>query len=921
MPDNKNKKIRDFQFRAKLPFLVRILAIFGLAVTVFAIAIGFYTGRGNREFRMKGFPTALSKDVEAEVIGYERREIEGDFVKYYIKADKARTYTDKHLELENVFLQVFDEKSKNSDKISASKAVYIPMPDGTKHFTAYFSGNVDIETRDALKVETEQLTYNNQTEIANADEYIEFARENISGKANGAIVKIREKTIELVKDAEIVSSDLPGEGQSNPGGERARIKAGHALFDQTAGKIEFDRNVIINVVPANENNDFAQPTDIKADQATAYFVNRELNKIDLNGNVDIYQKPNGASAKWTKAKANRAVANINKELKRFELIENVEIETTNNEAQPVKIKTNYALYEKDLDKFELKNAVEIVTVENNQTTRITSSEAVYEQSNNKIFLFGNAEITQGNDFLRGENLTAELFPNKKLKNAFVKGGAYLKQTSHEQTTEVSGDELNAFYGENQQLQSASAIGSSSAVLIPAQAGEHSKINISAPKAIKLNFRASGLLEQMLTEGRTTIALNAPSNNPNSSNKKLTADAIKTVFHQNGKDLAAAEAVGNAELNVEPLRAAAEIYRTAINAARFDCTFAERGNNAKNCVAAGNAKALRIPTVQIENRGKQNLSAEKLTAEFNQQTQDIQNFEAIGNAKFNELDRNGIADRVTFAAESEIIRLRGGEPTIWDSNARAKASEIDWNIKTQKSALRGKVSTTYYSQKQTGGATPFGQTNSPVFMTAETGEFDHRAETAIYRGNARAWQEDNYVRADELVINQKEGKLFGSGTVQSLLYNAKQKSNGKESSIPVYASAQKLFFTKDKNVLRYETNVDIRQGTDRISAGVADVYLNDKNEVSQTVAENNVVITQPKRRAAGDFAQYNVADESIILRGNPANIEDAENGSSQGAQMTVSLKENRVVSESKNNQVNTGRIRTVFKVKKMGNINE
>ncbi len=303
MPENKkSQKLKDFQFRAKLPFIVRVLAVFGLAATVLAIGIGFYLARNNREFRMKGFPAELSKDVEAVVIGYERREIEGNFVKYFIKADKATTFTDKHLELENVFLQVFDETGENSDKISAVKAVYIPMSDGTKNFTAYFAGNVDIETRDALKVETEQLAYNNQTEIANADEYIEFARENISGKSVGAIVKIREKNIELVKDVEIVSSDASGGEQPSLGNERARIKAGHAFFDQIAGKIEFNQNVNINVIPNNSNNEFAQPTDIKTDQATAYFTNKELNKIDLNGNVDVYQKPNSASAKWKKQK-------------------------------------------------------------------------------------------------------------------------------------------------------------------------------------------------------------------------------------------------------------------------------------------------------------------------------------------------------------------------------------------------------------------------------------------------------------------------------------------------------------------------------------------------------------------------------------------------------------------------------------------
>jgi lipopolysaccharide export system protein LptA len=75
-----------------------------------------------------------------------------------------------------------------------------------------------------------------------------------------------------------------------------------------------------------------------------------------------------------------------------------------------------------------------------------------------------------------------------------------------------------------------------------------------------------------------------------------------------------------------------------------------------------------------------------------------------------------------------------------------------------------------------------------------------------------------------------------------------------------------------------------------------------------------VVTQPNRRAAGDYAQYNAADEIVILRGNPARIEDAETGSSQGGQVTVYLRENRVVGEGKTKQNGTGRIRSVYKVK-------
>jgi LPS export ABC transporter protein LptC len=198
------QNIKNLQLRAKLPLIFRVLAIFAIAATVFAIGIGFYQSRNNREFRMKSLPAELSQDVVAEVNGYERRESDGEKLKYYIKADKARTYTDNHQELENAFIQVFDESGENSDKISSATAIYVPAKDESKNFTAYFAGNVIIESRDALRVKTEQLTYHKETEIAEAEELIEFARENVTGKSTGATVKLKDKTIELLRDFDII---------------------------------------------------------------------------------------------------------------------------------------------------------------------------------------------------------------------------------------------------------------------------------------------------------------------------------------------------------------------------------------------------------------------------------------------------------------------------------------------------------------------------------------------------------------------------------------------------------------------------------------------------------------------------------------------------------------------------------------------
>jgi LPS export ABC transporter protein LptC/lipopolysaccharide transport protein LptA len=913
MIETKRPEIKKLNTRAALPKYFSAAAVLALVLTILAIGIAFYNGRNRTEFRLKPEHAQLSQDVVAEINGYERIESEGDLKKYFIKADRAVTFKDNHQELENVFLQVFDETGENSDKITAEKAVYIPAEN--KNFTGYFAGNVNIETRDRLKVKTEHVAYTKETEIAEIEDSVEFERENVRGKSVGAIVRVKEKRLELLNQVEINAFAINSTDElARNNLQTARITANYAMFDQTGGKIELKENVNINITPNGASENLQQPTDIKSNRATAVFTDKEIRQIDLNGNVEVYQKPTDAVTKWTRTRANKATAKIDKELKRLELFDEVQIETTANGDKPTKINSAYAVYEKDADRFELKNGVQIVTVEDEKPTNIRANDAVYEQANGKIFLNGAAEITQGADYVKGDNLIAELYPNKKLKFVNAKGSSALKQTTPERTTEISADDLNAAFNENNHLQTANAVGNANAVLIPAQSNEYSRVSLAAPNRIRVNFKGEGLLQEMQTDGRTTIQLNAPNNAPGAANKRLTADSVKTIFNQNGKDLARAEAAGNAELFVEPLRASAENYRTTVNAARFDCEFFPIGNNAKNCAASGKTKSVRVPTAPAANRGTQTLIADNLNAVFNQQTQDVQQLDAVGNTKFSELDRNGIAGQINFSVGDGIVKLRGGEPTVWDSQARAKASEIDWDTRNEKTFLRGSASTTYYSQKQTNGATPFSETDKPVFLTAGSAEFDHREQSGMYAGNARAWQENNYVRADKIFLRQKQGQLVAEGTVQSLLYNAKRKEGGKETNVPVYASAGKLVYNRDNRTLRYETDVDIRQGTDRITAGVANVLMNERNDVSQTVAENNVVVTQPNRKASGDYAQYNTAEEIVVLRGNPARIEDAENGSSQGGQVTVYLRENRVVGEGKTKQNAAGRIRSVYKVK-------
>jgi lipopolysaccharide export system protein LptA len=311
-----------------------------------------------------------------------------------------------------------------------------------------------------------------------------------------------------------------------------------------------------------------------------------------------------------------------------------------------------------------------------------------------------------------------------------------------------------------------------------------------------------------------------------------------------------------------------------------------------------------------------LTAQKITAVFVKDTQSPERMDAQGDAKFNENDRNGVAANISYTSSDNTVRLRGGEPTVWDSRARTKAIELDSDLTNHVSYSRGKTATTYYSKEQTNGAVPFSKVNSPVYIVSERGEFYSDRGLAIYTGNARAWQDDNFVRADKLTIYLNEKKMDAEGRVQSEIYTARRKGATADSTVPVSASADSMSYSDPNRTLHYEGNVDIRQETDRITGGVADVYLfKESSKVEKTVAQRNVVLTQPNRKGTGDWIQYTTADEVAVLTGRPARVEDAEKGSTEGGRLTVNMRDGRVTADDVKGTQSPGRVRSVHKVKK------
>ena len=585
-----------------------------------------------------------------------------------------------------------------------------------------------------------------------------------------------------------------------------------------------------------------------------------------------------------------------------------------------------AVVEQKAKRLALKNNVQL-TIAPGQSAKtpararpvsIKAAHALFEQQSLQLIFAGGVTVEQEADILSGDNLTAFINEQKRLQRAELRGNSYMRVMDPGRAAEVHSVNMDFFMDQDQRLERAVASNDIAARTLEGD----SDVQVSGSNSLEVTFQPQGdssLLKQMVAGGRSVITMSAPkskANDPHAANKRLTANAVKLTWRTTGRDLEKAEANGDAELFIEPVVSSAKAERKKLNAPQFDCDFFEAGNLARSCKATGGAKAALDPMQPVQNRGTRTLTSQNMTTVFLKDTQDIERVDAQGDGKFNENDRNGLAANISYVAAEEIVRLRGGDPTVWDSHGRTKAIELDTDLANDVSYARGKTTTTYYSQEQTNGATPFSKTKSPVYIASDRGEFHHESGQAIYTGSARAWQDDNYVRGDKLVIYTNDKRMEASGHVQSAIYEAKKKVENTNTVVPVFAAADSMFYSDPDRTIHYEGNVDIKQGTDRLTSGVADVYLQkDSNEMEKTVAQRNVVLTQPNRKGTGDWVEYTSENEIAILKGNPARVDDVEQGNTEGNRLTLSMREGKVTADDERGPLAPGRVRSTHKIRK------
>ena len=127
-------------------------------------------------------------------------------------------------------------------------------------------------------MKTEQVTYTRETEIASAEEAVEFARDIVHGRSVGAIVTVRENRLELLNSVEI---------QADGAAQRSLLKAAHAAYDQDTRVIELNGDVKVSTVPTGSAAN-SRTTNLSAGRAVAHLP-EQSNELGSLNRVELFQ--------------------------------------------------------------------------------------------------------------------------------------------------------------------------------------------------------------------------------------------------------------------------------------------------------------------------------------------------------------------------------------------------------------------------------------------------------------------------------------------------------------------------------------------------------------------------------------------------------------------------------------------------------
>jgi lipopolysaccharide export system protein LptA len=379
--------------------------------------------------------------------------------------------------------------------------------------------------------------------------------------------------------------------------------------------------------------------------------------------------------------------------------------------------------------------------------------------------------------------------------------------------------------------------------------------------------------------------------------EITAPAID-FFMAKGKGLDHADTSGAARIAILPTNR--DVSLTAVTAGNFQAKFDANGR-LSSVHGAPDAKVVNTTPGQPDRTS----TSDQIDANF----RSAGGIEAIvqqGNLAYSDGERQARADRARYTPADQMLVLTGS-PRITDKGLATTADTLRMNRGTGDAVAEGNVKTTYSDlREQPNGALLAGA--SPIHVTSRSMTAHRDSASATYSGEVRLWQDGNVVEAHNIEFDRERRSIVarGNGRPVSTALVQVDKS-GKVT--PMSITSTRLTYTDEQRRAQFEGGVTAKGADVTVTADHVDAYLaarsqnasgpmKGQGQLDRLVAEGNVVVKEPGRKATGNQLVYTVADDKFVLSGGTPSIFDAERGKTRGDSLTFFRRDDRVLVEGK-----------------------
>jgi lipopolysaccharide export system protein LptA len=388
-----------------------------------------------------------------------------------------------------------------------------------------------------------------------------------------------------------------------------------------------------------------------------------------------------------------------------------------------------------------------------------------------------------------------------------------------------------------------------------------------------------------------------------SKQDLTASAVRFTFAPGGRLLREAETVGSGKMVL--VSGSGNAGPRVVSADPFVLDFDLQGRPAE---LRGLSKVKMVFTPAPSARPATPdavTNSDKLVATFDSSGRMMRTIDQTGNFRFEQGDERAFAQTAHYDAPSETVTLTG-QPRMEDDQTRATADRILINTATGDAQGLGHVQT---SHRETPGKTAKQQADEPTNVIADRMLMEQETEFIHYEGNVRLWHGDNVIQSESVDMFKDQRRVRTDARVLATFVEASSRATmtapksgkaGNDQPVPVTIRSSNGLEYSDhgrKATFRGDVQLETRNVTlqaDRMDIFFSPVSQLGSSEIDRAVAEGNVTVIQPGRRATGQRAEYFADAGKVVLSGGPPTLYDAQRGFTTGRQLTFFLRDDRVL---------------------------